>query len=363
MEKDFQKQSRFSRTLANEEKLGAYYTDLGMCKRMANLFNFDSDKKFAILEPSIGNATAVKAVVGKEDGDNKTLFGVELNADTCLALQDDPQVEYLLNADFLNGITCSNNIFSLCFANPPYGVGEDGTRLETGFLLKITSYLKAAGLLCMVIPDYVFKQDFFLRPYLSRYEHLAHYRFDDAVYPQFKQIVVVGRKKSSVALEKELLDEMRQRVSSTETYPYLPEEKGEWTYDVPSSEPDRVELFTTLKFDAESVYERMRTASPMYDSLRIGMKNAMPEFGAVSFGEPILPLSPSMCYLIATVGGGAGLCGTDGESLHLQRGCAKIEPFTHEVVGEDGKVKIVETKRTSMSIKIIGNDGTIHNLK
>ena len=47
----------------------------------------------------------------------------------------------------------------------------------------------------------------------------------------------------------------------------------------------------------------------------------------------------------------------------MQRGCAKIEPFMQEVIGEDGKVKIVETKRTSMSLKIIENDGTIHNLK
>lgn len=362
MDAGFQRQSRFSRTLANEEKLGAYYTDLGMCRRIANLFNFDSEKKFAILEPSIGNAVAVKAVVGKEDGDSKVLFGVELNADSYLALSSDPQVEYLLNADFLNGITCSNNVFSFCFANPPYGMGEDGTRLETGFLLKITSYLKSAGLLCMVIPDYVFKADFFLRPYLSRYEHLAHYRFDDVVYAQFKQIVIIGRKKPSVALERELLNEMRERVSSTDTYPYLPNKKGEWTYNVPSSDADKVELFTTLKFDADGVYERMRNTSPLYSSSRIGTKTEMAEFCTVSLGNPILPPSPSMCYLMATVGGGAGLCGTEG-SLHLQRGCAKTEPFMQEVIGEDGKVKIVETKRTSMRLKIIENDGTIHNLK
>ena len=335
LESAIQKQSRFSRTLANEEKLGAYYTDLGMCKRMANLFEFSGDKKYAILEPSIGNAAAVKAVVGKEDGDNKTLFGVELNTDAYSALSEDSQISYLLNADFLNGVTCTNNVFSFCFANPPYGVGGDGTRLEVSFLLKITSYLKTIGLLCLVIPDYVFKADFFLRPYLSRYEHLAHYRFDDSVYAQFKQVVLIARKKNAVALEKDFLDAFRESVSKTESYPYLPYEKGEWTLNVPSSDADKVELFTTLKFDADGVYERMRTASPIYNASRIGFKNAMPEFCSVSFGEPILPPSPSMCYLMATVGGGAGLCGEEG-NLHLQRGCAKVEPSTQDVVGEDG---------------------------
>ena len=358
MDANIHKQNNFSRLLSNEEKLGAYYTDLGMCRRINNLFSFEEDKEYAIIEPSIGDASAVKAVVGKTEGDNKVLFGVELNPETFEKVSKDTAVSYLLNTDFLNGVTITNNAFSFCFMNPPYGTDYDNKeRLETLFVAKVTGYIKTGGLLCAVIPDYVFEDDRFLRTYLARFEHVSHYRFDDDVYEQFKQVVVVGRRKSGIWLKKEVLDAMREHIADTTSFPYLPTTKDE-PIVVPSSNSARVDLFTTLKFNAPLAYEKMREASPIYSSKKIGAKTAVSEFCTVEFGEPILPPSPSMCYLMATVGGGAGLCGTEG-SLHLQRGCAEIVKQEREEVDESGNVRIVEVSRTQMTLKLIENDGKI----
>lgn len=356
------KQSSFSRSINNEEKLGAYYTDVEMCKRLNNLFDFDNSKDYSILEPSIGDASAVKAVVNKADGDNKTIFGVELNPDTFKLVSKDKAVGYSVNADFINGITISNNVFSFCFMNPPYGVDEaTKERLEAMFVIKATSYIKTNGILCMVIPDYVLQEDRFLRTYLARYEHVSQYRFDDAVYKQFKQVVVIGRKKSGIGLERGVFDEIKSQISDTLFFPYLPNGEEIEKISVPSSNPDNVEIFSTLKFDADAVYEKMRNFSPIYTARKIGNKTAVAEYCSVAFGEPILPPSPSMCYLMATIGGGAGLCGEEG-TLHLQRGCAEVVKEQKEEVDENGNVRIVEVSKTKMSLKLIENDGKITSL-
>lgn len=361
MEGNISRQSNFSRSLANDEKLGAYYTNTEMCRRISNLFFFNPEKEYSVIEPSIGDGSAVKAVTGKGDGFNPNIhiFGIELNANTCEnVLKEDSDIEYLINEDFLNGVQISNNVFSFCFMNPPYGEDERGDRLEGRFVEKVSSYIKATGYLCMVVPSYILADDKFSRQYLARFSHIAVYRFDDNVYSQFKQVVVIGKKKPTLSLNKELLASFISKVSDITTFPYLPTERVENAFAVPASYPDSIEEFTTREFKADEVYEKMCLQSPIYSSRAIGMKAAVDDYATVELGEPILPPSPSMCYLMATVGGGAGLCGSEG-TLHLQRGIADVVTVRNEKVDEDGKITIVETTKTQMSLKVVENDGTI----
>ena len=64
MEAAIKKQSSFSRSLANDAKLGAYYTDISMCRRISHLLRFP-DGEVCCLEPSIGDGSAVAAVTNK----------------------------------------------------------------------------------------------------------------------------------------------------------------------------------------------------------------------------------------------------------------------------------------------------------
>ena len=57
--REYQNMNSFSRTVANEQKKGAYYTDKGMCKRIGRLFALPADDEVSVLEPAVGDATAV----------------------------------------------------------------------------------------------------------------------------------------------------------------------------------------------------------------------------------------------------------------------------------------------------------------
>ena len=63
---NIKKQSEFSRTKANEAKMGAYYTDVGHCVSIGRFLQFPEDE-VCCLEPSIGDGKAVLAVTGKDN--------------------------------------------------------------------------------------------------------------------------------------------------------------------------------------------------------------------------------------------------------------------------------------------------------
>ena len=54
--------SNFSRTVANEAKCGAYYTDLSMVRAMRNFFEFSKEKEYLCADFSIGDAKALLTV-------------------------------------------------------------------------------------------------------------------------------------------------------------------------------------------------------------------------------------------------------------------------------------------------------------
>ena len=57
-------QSTFSRTMDNMEKMGAYYTDIEHCIDISKQLKFP-ETEVSVLEPSIGDGSAVLAVTGK----------------------------------------------------------------------------------------------------------------------------------------------------------------------------------------------------------------------------------------------------------------------------------------------------------
>ena len=78
------KQNMFSRTLFNESKLGAYYTDPVHAAKIGRLFRLQGE--CCVLEPSFGNAEALKAFLSQceraDEAGSVHTFGVELNRET-----------------------------------------------------------------------------------------------------------------------------------------------------------------------------------------------------------------------------------------------------------------------------------------
>lgn len=349
------KQNSFSRSLANDMKMGAYYTDIGHCKRIGNLFEFP-DEEVCVLESSIGNAEAVLAVTRKRDLPNIKVFGVELNPVTCKELEAEKKVDYLLNADFLNGVKISHNVFSFCFANPPYGVAQDEhKRLETLFVDKMANYITVDGILALVIPYYVFADEAFLKTFFKWFLPLSEFRFDDAVYAQFKQIVVIGIKRKSIGYLRSSFDEYLQRIGNVENLPYLPKADE----DIPrlkvrSSSETKIEYFTTIEFDAAKASEKLHL-SPLYGIMKD--KIFVSKYYSTKLGRPPVPLKKDFLYLCGVSGGGQGLVGSeDNQDLHLQRGVVKTEVM--EEMSEDGK-EMIQRTFAKVSLNIIQNSGEI----
>lgn len=207
------KQSRFSRTLINDGKMGAYYTDTEHCRRIGNLLEFPEE--FIALEPSIGDGSAIAATLEKAPVFPK-VYGVELNRNTYEEVKKDERF-YVIGADFLNGIKVSNKAFSYVFSNPPYGVDADRReRYEKLFAEKIFNYMVPGGILAYVIPYPVFMDERFLKPFFSKFNPLCVFRFDDAEYAKFHQIVVIAQRRRIIGYQRKWFDEFVPKVDSLE---------------------------------------------------------------------------------------------------------------------------------------------------
>lgn len=354
------KQNSFSRSIINDQKMGAYYTDTNHCKRIGKLFTFP-EEEVCILEPSIGDASAVEAVTGCIGKENLKVFGVELNPLTCKKLNalEDRKVDYLLNADFLNGVKISHNVFSFCFSNPPYGVANDvNKRYETLFVDKMANYIMVDGILALVIPYYVLTDMEFLKTFFKWFQPLATFRFDDDVYQQFKQIVVIGMKRKSIGYLRYTFDEYFQTIDAIEKLPYLPKLEDNVTrIPVLPSLESKIEYFTTIEFDANKAATYLEESSlyqKMIDSILV------PRFTNMELGRPPVPLKKDLLYLCALSGGGQGLVGNaEHRDLHLQRGVVEVVKSEETRELSDDSVEIVETSYTKIHLNVIENDGTI----
>jgi len=368
----------FSRTSANESKLGAYYTDVSHCKSMFSILKFPENEEVCCLEPSIGNGAAIKAVTGAEENPDIKLFGVELNQEVAIATKEDPHIEDCLFADFLSGVKISNNKFSFCFGNPPYA-DMDGDENETGrrgryeyaFLEKVTgAYLKKDGILVWVIPHRIFIEAGYLRYLVGHYSLLHVYKFRKEEFAKWHQVVIIARKSgySRIPLKDEM-QEYRSKYEKIEDIEELPLTfEGTDLYqsvEVPASKAEDITLFATKELDPEAAVAFLLTKPDMDDFNKM-VDNAatVKEYTSTDLGRPPIRLKKDLVYLMNTAGVGQGLVGTIGEDAHLQRGCAEVveeaeynEKEENSSKSDSGSIKV--RTRTKVTMTVIQTNGDI----
>lgn len=310
---EVKKESSFSRTLANLEKMGAYFTDADMCRRIGRLFKRSKGKLF-VLEPSIGDASAVRAVMSEISGEGEAmrLFGIELDGNTAASAKaGSEEGDIILNTDFLRGFRCSTGVFGFCFANPPYG--EEPflkTRYEELFVRSIATYIKKGGLLAIVVPFYAMRNPSFISAFMQRFELLGMYRFDDAVYRQFQQIVMVGKRREhlSYAFGSQERERFYSSCETSDAIPYLPMKTDDGDKFLIPECTAPVTQFTTVQFDYRSAAKAIRN-DKLYALLgeRLGIGKYV---SSENLTPPIVP-KKDILYLCATAGAGQGLCGSE----------------------------------------------------
>lgn len=366
------RESRFSRSLANHAKAGAYYTDPAHCKAMYRFLEFPKEEEATCLDPSIGDGKALKAACGKEEGDGKKLFGVDLSKEAVRTAGSDPLMEQVIEGDFVRDVIISQKSFSFIFSNPPYMAAEDGARYEEKFLERFTPLLKTGGVLLYVIPYGQFTTPKLFLKLFNRYEVLQVYRFQEREYQKFHQVVIMAVKRSANAnLTGTQRDELLSQYLVEEDLPELPFDYDGDRIPVPAGSASQVVSFTTAEFPAGEALLAMNDESRISGEIvrnhrqTVGARISAEKWkGAVMGRPPIHPNKGSM-YLLGICGAGTGRCGDeDAGTMHLERGVVKMIDESRRVMPEkdDGPEQIVVTRRAQVTYNVIEADGRITNL-
>lgn len=357
MEQRIYSQSRFSRSLAADAKASYYPTDLEHCRMIHAMLEFPDELN--ALEPSVGDGKALKAVMGIDATapENWKLFGVEVDEERARLCQKDPVFECVIKADFLDGTKISHSAFSFCFANPPYGMWQTETRsvrYERAFMEKIWNHLKTGAVFVYVIPYSVFSEEGFLKLWLSRFNTCKVFKFHEAEFEKYKQIVAVGTKKVSLGFLKEEFDALMESVRTLDTVPLLPVKYTGEKIAVPASSKAAVQQFAAKEFDFEAAEKRL-LQSPLYQRTLKGLKQE--SYAAYALERPPLPLKKDLAYLASVCGCGQGLAGSEEEkALHLQRG--SVSAVKNSTYDEKRSIEVVR-ETAAITMKVVENSGTI----
>jgi len=339
--------------------MGAYYTDLEHCRDIHKLLRFPEGKQVCVLEPSIGDGSAVITVTGAQFNPNIQIFGVELNDTVSRRTGENEYIKEVLRADFTDGVSISKSCFSFCFGNPPYireNMEKTPVRMEKLFLEKVIPLMKKEGILVWVVSHSIFLEHSYLRTWLQHFHTEAIYRFRPKEFAKWHQIVIIGRKKVKEGIINEQVKLYQSKIDQIEKIQELPV-NGNASILVPPSEASEITRFTSKKFDSEKAYEILeeKGLSPeIKKAFNTAASAVTYQIGAI--GRPPIPLKKDSLYLLATSGGGQGLTGSEETGdLHLQRGTAEI--LEEQYYLEDGTVRV--TSSTKIQMTIIQNDGTI----
>ncbi len=357
----------FSRTVENERKMGAYYTCLAICRIIRQLLKFSKEEETSVLEPSIGDGSAVIACTGADTNPNIKIFGVELADKVAEQTRNNPYIEDCLSADFTCGVKIKNQVFSFVFGNPPY-MDDDDTddgvrgRMEKTFLERVTgNYLKKDGIIVWVIPYRSFIDNSTLRYLLSHYKKLAVYKFWPEEYEKWHQIVFIGRKTAS---RMPLADEMaaeRALYDSEDKVPELPRTfEGTELFEsieVPTSSSEEVSVFAPKELDPAYALNFLAGGPDIEDFNKMVSRHAtQEEYTSSDLGRPPVRPKKDLVYLMETAGVGQGLAGEIGVDAHLQRGVAEVveeAEYTEPEEGNhhsDGTVTVKTRTKVTMTI-------------
>lgn len=347
--------STFSRTVDNFANKGQYFTCPLHSKAIGKLFDWP-EEEVSIIEPSIGDASALFSFLDKRE--KRTVFAVELDKAIYDQHVNDKDVDYILNADFLNGITVSNNVFSLAFANPPYGDSEYKERYESIFMKRLFNYIKSNGIIVLIVPYYLFEKDSnFATKFTNRFDVQAVYKFHEKEFKKYKQIVLIGRRKQALKDDEAASTWLHNYVMDIENVELLPMDyQGKKIQIFPSSS-NNVNTFQTMAINKEEMINSYKNGD------LLAKANIFKKVDLGSALTPPIPPKSGHLYLLGTIGFTSGAIGSEADKdLHLQRGKVKEETIITTEAGNESEV--LEKKKTikTTSMVLIESNGNIIRL-
>ena len=371
------RENDFSRTLYNECKLGAYYTDLAHMKSLSPLFKYSGD--FYSLDPGCGDCSAILTLLDKQHNDYaKWVCGVELNSETAAQVRENPDIYALVEGDFTQDVMATPNSFDFVFTNPAYlDVADEeqngkSKRLELLYLERLvgvngkSGLMKKGSILVLVVNLSFFSDRNTIRFLMNRFDTLHVWRFRDGEYAKFHQVVFVGRRANNRVHLKDEVDAEVGKYSSADKIPVLPEvlpEELVGSVEVPHSNEGDLKRFTSSEFNFNQAAETLLHQPAIPDYRRwLNRKVSMKPYAATNIDTP--PIMPGLGNLFMQVvcGVGNGVTGDEGKDLHLARGIVDKVSVKEVVPDEKDRSKTVEKVTTMSKVKmkileIVDEDG------
>lgn len=323
--------------LMNNIRLGYYPTDLEHIKLIKAGLTFPKEK-INMLDPCCGCGLALNMLAMQE---NAVTYGIEL--DRSRAEEAETRLDRVgFGSYFYSHI--SSEAFHVLFLNPPYlsVINENGrARHEKRFLVESIHQLMTDGVMIYVIPYYRLTGDI-CRIICDNFENISVFRFMDKEFSKFKQIVIIGVKKTK-ADGSEQAQILLQYAMLPEKIPFISELKP-LTYRIPDREK-KVEVFKGTEFNVGELKRQLA------GSKSIDMLFKQSRIDAVE-KRPLLPLSVGQVGLI----GGSGLINgyMDCDHPHVIKG--RVVKNTKKWFDHENNT-LTETKVNKMIFNILTADG------
>jgi tRNA1(Val) A37 N6-methylase TrmN6 len=334
--------------IAGRMKMGYYPTPGRVVDYIRSFLSF-SPAPFTALDPCCGEGLALEQLI---TGTRAVTYGVEL--DQHRAGEAESRIQNVLKCG-IEETRIAHQSCSLLFLNPPYDEAtleeEAGTkteRREKAFLRMTAPYLVPGGVLIYIVPQRRVTRDV-ARLLASRFEQIKVFRFPDPEYADFKQVVVMGVRKTGNSLDEALALNL-QNVLSQVLEPLSETVAGQ--YPVPPSGP--LNLFRSTLIDPEEL-EKQMAQSPLWRRFY-----AMTTKNELQVPRPPLPLHSGHLGLLLAAGKLDGVIG-EGDDRHVVKGkvskvVSKVEEYKGDVLEQR------ELDRYVVSIKILNRNGEIREL-
>ena len=339
--------------LAGRERLGFYPLPVQEAARIRRFLAFPQEQCSAI-DPCVGNGVAFAELTA---GKQVLRYGIEL--DTGRAGEARTKGIDTIRGNCFD-VQCSVESFSLIYLNPPYDFEiseEKSQRMEKLFLEHVYRWLKAHGVLVVVVPA---KRIADCAVLLSRnFRDVRVYRLTEPESVRYKQIVAMGVRRTRQERDRlrdgEII-QSQQWLSSialkSEELPSLPLEPDH-TYVVPTGAAVRL-IHRGLPLD------EIEDLLPKSSAYRQAAAVLFAHQADVA-GRPLTPLHGGHVGLLCTAGMLNGIFG-EGESRHIAHWqSVKLVDRTEEE--EDGKTIIREKERFSNELTLVFANGEIAVLK
>jgi len=342
--------------LESERKGGYYPTPPEEMAYILKRLRVEEGSPISVLDPCAGKGHVLKQIQVdlQKKGALPTTYGIEI--EKTRAEEAKQYADHLISCGYEEA-RLSHDAFSFLYLNPPFmEMGID--RAEAIFFRDLTmpdGYIPVGGLVIFNLPQYVLSR--VAKLIAIRLENVKVYRFSDANYDTYKQVIVFGyRRKPGLGRDEELQKYLEQvSQSDKNALPSLdvPDE-DEVFYLVPSQKKP-VELFQSMVVEPEEIL-RSVMESKFYSKVLQKVEDGKLDISKAK--NPAMPLKISH-YATAIAAGAL----PEHMGDHLLVGVTKrIQIEKTDIDEESGKIKDSVTYKPKSMVRIFSQDG-IFNLE